>query len=177
MDRDTRWERLRTHLCVNNSRQPLRGGLAWGFLDITGLGGAGRQPGCGLKPWSRRRQTQKRPLWAATPEEVVELQRLVAGAARVGEPVPPSPVVTTHSPSSPPRNDRRLLLTQRWVRSLYTVCPGPTRTSLLSPPGLDDGKPAALSTRAMPSRRQGERPRYLQSVLEGYQTFSRLPAG
>ena len=28
----------------------------------------------------------------------------------------------------------------------------------------------------MPSRRQGERSRYRQSVLEGYQTLSRLPA-
>jgi len=71
-------------------------------------------------------------------------------------------------PSSPPRNDGRLFVKPQWVRSLSNLCPGPPRTSLLSPPGLDDGKPAPLSTRAMPPRRQGERPRYLQSILEGY---------
>ena len=57
---------------------------------------------------------------------------------------------------------------QQWVWSLSNLCPGPPRTSLLLPPGPSEGKPAPLSTRAVRLRQREERPRYLQSILEGY---------
>jgi len=69
---------------------------------------------------------------------------------------PTSPVVTTHSPTSPPRNDGRLLLKQQWVWSLYHRVSRSPRPSLLLPSGLDDGKPAPLSRRAIPSRQREE---------------------
>jgi len=53
-----RLERLRTHLCVNNSHRLLRGGLVGEWVVTTGLGGAVRQPGRRLRPSD---ETRERP--------------------------------------------------------------------------------------------------------------------
>jgi len=85
VDRDTRLERLRTHLCVMNSPPSLRGGLVGGWVDITGLGGAGSPTRMRVEACESTATNSEGLSRAVSHEDVVELQRLVAGAAQVGE--------------------------------------------------------------------------------------------
>jgi len=166
-----RFERLHTHLYFNSSLPSLRGGLVGELLGIAGLGGAVRQPGCGLKPWRRRRQTQQRKKGCCGPRVLRRLSDFSAWSQ-----VPPRLASCANKPggddSFPSQSSAQWSAAAVDATVGAEPLPPVSRyhpASLSSPLlGSMTVSPPTLSRRAIPSRRLGERPRSLQSILEGY---------